>query len=119
MGAGAAKRDARIWEEFLQDADVALPWSKDTGLTFQMHKPQKGGTKWPAETFAAITGYKGRTSDLGIPAKVIRWNQTTPAAPASTAATQPSLCTDADFLIFPGSEDQVPDHRGTRQGAGG
>jgi len=63
MGAGAAKRDARIWEEFLQDADVALPWSKDTGLTFQMHKPQKGGTKWPSGTFSQVTHYTGLTSE--------------------------------------------------------
>lgn len=64
MGAGAAKRDARIWEEFLEDKDVALPYAgREAGLTFEMHKPQKGGTKWPAETFAAITGYKGRTSE--------------------------------------------------------
>lgn len=63
MGAGAAKRDARIWEEFLEDRDTALPWGTDTGLTYEMHKPQKGGTKWPAETFAKITGYSGRTSE--------------------------------------------------------
>ena len=63
MGAGAAKRDAKIWEEFLSDRDVALPWANDMGLTYEMHKPQKGGTKWPAETFASVTRYTGRTSE--------------------------------------------------------
>ena len=63
MGAGAAKRDAKIWEEFLSDKDVAMPYDYESGLTFEMHKPQKGGTKWPAETFAAVTGYRGRTSE--------------------------------------------------------
>ena len=63
MGAGAAKRDARIWEEFLQDPDVALPYAEDIGLTFQMHKPQVRGTKWPSATFASFTKYTGRTSE--------------------------------------------------------
>ena len=63
MGAGAAKRDVRIWEEFLEDRDVSGSWLESPFLTFEMHKPQKGGTKWPAETFANITGYTGRTSE--------------------------------------------------------
>ena len=53
MGAGAAKRDAKIWEEYLQDLGVA----------FSAHKPQPGTTKWKADYFAKITGYTGRTSD--------------------------------------------------------
>lgn len=63
MGAGAAKRDARIWEEFLSDKDVALPYADDLGLTFTMHKPQVHGTKWNADTFARYTGFTGRTSE--------------------------------------------------------
>ena len=63
MGAGAAKRDAKIWEEFLSDKDVALPYSDDLGLTFTMHKPQVHGTKWSADYFARVTGFKGRTSE--------------------------------------------------------
>lgn len=63
MGAGAAKRDAKIWEEFLSDKDIALPYADDLGLTFTMHKPQVHGTKWAAEYFARVTGFKGRTSE--------------------------------------------------------
>lgn len=53
MGAGAAKRDAKIWEEFL--TDYRIP--------FTAHKPQSGGTKWKAEAFARATGYRGRTNE--------------------------------------------------------
>lgn len=53
MGAGAAKRDAKIWEEFLTDHRIP----------FTAHAPQRGGTKWTAERFAAVTGYKGRTNE--------------------------------------------------------
>lgn len=53
MGAGAAKRDAKIWEEFLQDY----------GIPYEAHKPQAGGTKWSADYFALVTGYKGRCSE--------------------------------------------------------
>ena len=53
MGAGAAKRDARIWEEFLTDY----------GIPFTAHKPQAGGTKWSADYFAQVTGWTGRTSE--------------------------------------------------------
>ena len=63
MGAGAAKRDAKIWEEFLSDKDIALPYADDLGLTFTMHKPQVHGTKWAADYFARVTGIKGRTSE--------------------------------------------------------
>lgn len=53
MGAGAAKRDARIWEEFLTDKDIP----------YEGHKPQAGGTKWSADYFKRITGWKGRTNE--------------------------------------------------------
>ena len=53
MGAGAAKRDAKIWEEFL--ADISVPYAA--------HKPQAGTTKWSAEHFAKVTGWKGRCSE--------------------------------------------------------
>ena len=53
MGAGAAKRDAAIWEEFLTDY----------GIPFEAHKPQAHGTKWKADFFAKVTGYTGRTSE--------------------------------------------------------
>ena len=53
MGAGAAKRDARIWEAYLTDNRIA----------FQAIKPQPGQTKWPADYFAKVTGWEGRTSE--------------------------------------------------------
>ena len=53
MGAGAAKRDAKIWEEFLMDFSIR----------FQAHKPEPGLTKWSADYWARITGYTGRTSN--------------------------------------------------------
>lgn len=53
MGAGAAKRDARIWEDYL--TDLAVP--------FEARKPQPGLTKWSADYWARVTGYKGRTSN--------------------------------------------------------
>lgn len=59
MGAGAAKRDAKIWEEYLSDKQAGVYGR----CTFEAHKPQKGGTKWPAEQFARVTGYEGRTSE--------------------------------------------------------
>lgn len=53
MGAGAAKRDAKIWEEFLDD--MAIPYIAQ--------KPQVHGTKWSAEQFAQLTGWEGRSSN--------------------------------------------------------
>ena len=64
MGAGAAKRDAKIWEEYLTDL----------GIPFIAHKPQSGGTKWKAATFARITGYKGRTSEHARDAALLVYN---------------------------------------------
>lgn len=53
MGAGAAKRDAKIWEEFLTDY----------GIPFTAHKPQAGGTKWNKEYWQKVTGWTGRSSE--------------------------------------------------------
>ena len=53
MGAGAAKRDAKIWEEFLTDL----------GITFFMQRPMAHCTKWSQEQFERFTGFKGRTSN--------------------------------------------------------
>lgn len=53
MGAGAAKRDSRIWEEALTD------W----GIPFEAHKPTAGGTKWNPAYWQRVTGYTGRTSE--------------------------------------------------------
>lgn len=53
MGAGSVKRDAVIWQDALTD------W----GIPFEMVPPRPGMTKWNAETFARVTGWKGRTSN--------------------------------------------------------
>lgn len=53
MGAGSVKRDSAIWQDALTD------W----GIPFEMVPPRAGTTKWNADTFARITGYKGRTSN--------------------------------------------------------
>lgn len=53
QGAGSVKRDASIWEEFLQSMQVP----------YQAIKPQKGSTKWPADRFKALTGWSGRTNE--------------------------------------------------------
>ena len=53
MGAGSVKRDCEIWEEFCQGYNIpytAIP-------------PRKGLTKWTPESFARLTGWKGRTSN--------------------------------------------------------
>jgi len=53
MGAGAAKRDARIWEEFLTAQRIP----------FEARKPQAGQTKWAEDYWKRITGWTGRTSE--------------------------------------------------------
>ena len=53
MGAGAAKRDARIWEEFLEGMHIP----------YQAIRPAPGRTKWNADYWAKVTGWKGRTSE--------------------------------------------------------
>lgn len=53
LGAGAVKRDAKIWEDFLAGNKIA----------HQMRPPLKGCTKLTEERFAALTGHVGRTSE--------------------------------------------------------
>lgn len=53
MGAGSVKRDCEIWEEF---CDVY-------GIKYMALPPRPGMTKWDADTFRNVTGYKGRTSN--------------------------------------------------------
>jgi hypothetical protein len=53
MGAGSVKRDCEIWQTFCEVhciPFIAVP-------------PRAGATKWTAETFRNVTGYKGRTSN--------------------------------------------------------
>lgn len=53
LGAGSVRRDSAIWEEFCTGE----------GIPFIAQAPSKGMTKWSPEAFAAITGYKGKTSN--------------------------------------------------------
>ena len=53
MGAGSVKRDCAIWEDFC----------RDLGIDYIPVPPQAGLTKWPADYFNKVTGWKGRTSD--------------------------------------------------------
>jgi len=52
QGAGSIKRDCSIWQEFCEQNKIP----------FQAIKPAAGNTKWNAEYFKRITGWKGRTS---------------------------------------------------------
>ena len=65
MGAGAAKRDAAIWEEYLTDLHIP----------FTMQKPRPGLTKWKADYWAKVTGWKGRTSEHARDAALLVWGR--------------------------------------------
>ena len=65
QGAGSIKRDCRIWADLL----AAL------GCPTLAVKPQKGGTKWDAERFAKLTGWKGRTNEHGRDAALLVWGR--------------------------------------------
>lgn len=47
QGAGSVKRDAKIWEDYLEDL----------GVDYEMVRPNKKTTKWTAETFKKVTGH--------------------------------------------------------------
>ena len=53
MGAGAVKRDAKIWEEFL----------KDNEIPYMAIPPRVGLTQWSADNWARVTQWQGRTSE--------------------------------------------------------
>jgi len=53
QGAGSIKRDSARWQEFCEFHK--LPYK---GLP-----PAKGATKWDAERFAKVTGWKARTNE--------------------------------------------------------
>lgn len=67
MGAGAAKRDAKIWEEFLTDH----------GIPFRMVPPRPGATKWSPERFGKLTGWTKRTSNHGRDAALLVYGMET------------------------------------------
>lgn len=53
QGAGSIKRDAKIWEDFLNDL----------GVDFEMVAPKNNKTKMNAESFKKITGWQGKTNE--------------------------------------------------------
>lgn len=53
QGAGSIKRDAAIWQAFCEER----------GINFVMVPPRPGLTKWSADYFARVTGWKGRCSE--------------------------------------------------------
>lgn len=55
QGVGSVKRDAGIWEDYLEDR----------GIDYQLLAPAAGRTKWSSDYFKKLTGYKGRTSNHG------------------------------------------------------
>lgn len=65
MGAGSVERDCTIWEDFL----------KDRGIEYIAQPPQKGMTKHSPETFARLTGWKGRTSNHARDAAMLVWGR--------------------------------------------
>jgi hypothetical protein len=60
-GAGAAKRDATIWEDFLEDR----------GYPYLPRKPSAGGSKWDAATFRNVTKWQERTNEHSRDAGVL------------------------------------------------
>lgn len=53
IGLGSIQRDAKIWEDFLEDMNIA----------FKMVKPNSKFTKLTAKQFSSFTGYEGRTNE--------------------------------------------------------
>jgi hypothetical protein len=53
QGAGSVKRDAAIWQDFLDDENIQ----------YLLRRPDKAKTKWPAKVFQQATGFTGRTSE--------------------------------------------------------
>ena len=65
MGAGSVKRDCQIWEDFALFNDFPI----------DLVPPRKGLTKRTAESFAAVTGWKGRTSNHARDAAMLVWGK--------------------------------------------
>lgn len=61
QGAGAAKRDARIWEDFLEDK----------GAVYIARKPSSGSTGWNDEKFRRLTHWGTRTTEHSRDAGVL------------------------------------------------
>ena len=53
MGAGSVMRDSKIWQEFAEFYKIPI----------ELRPPRPGMTKWNADYWAKVTGWKGRTSE--------------------------------------------------------
>jgi hypothetical protein len=53
QGAGSIKRDAKVWEDFLDDM----------GVDYEMVAPKNNKTKLSSELFKKMTGYAGGASE--------------------------------------------------------
>lgn len=61
QGAGAAKRDAAIWQDYLEDK----------GCPYLARKPGTGSTGWDADRFRRLTGWTARTNEHSRDAGVL------------------------------------------------
>jgi hypothetical protein len=66
QGAGSVKRDAKIWNDFLDDYKIP----------YMMVRPKKSITKLSADDFKATTGWKERTNSHGRDAAMLVWGAT-------------------------------------------
>lgn len=65
-GVGSVKRDALIWEDFLED----------NGIPYLARKPSSGATKWKADVFQRTTGWTARTNEHGRDAGLLVYGYT-------------------------------------------
>lgn len=66
QGAGAIKRDCRIWEDFLRDLNIPLHFKS----------PKQKGKKTDAATFQRITGWTERTNSHSRDAAMLVYGMT-------------------------------------------
>jgi hypothetical protein len=66
QGAGSVKRDAKIWNDFLDDYKIP----------YMMVRPKKAITKLSATDFNAITGWAERTNSHARDAAMLVWGAT-------------------------------------------
>lgn len=78
QGVGSVKRDCAIWQEFLEDE----------GFPYLMKGHGRGTTKWSAEEFERITGWKKQTNSHGRDAAVMVHGLNLPMAEGIVRAWQ-------------------------------
>lgn len=63
QGAGSVKRDCTLW----------LEWAAMHAVPIRSVRPDPRATKWPADRFARLTGWTGRTSSHARDAALLVW----------------------------------------------